>query len=319
MNRFKNRRDFLRSASTGVMGIGLASGALTGIPPVYGAAGKVKVAVMRDEKAISNRNICNPKETRLLIDKALEAVTGKRNAKAAWAFLGVSKNDVVGIKVNCNSWTFLLSTHPELVYALTDSLSTVVPPNNIIIYERYTSELTRSGYRANTGTTGVRCYGTNEGGGFNRRDSLTRIVTDICTKIINIPSLKAVEGDFAASLFLKNHIGTIPPNQMSKCHGNAKFCTEVCASFSIKNKTILAVCDGLRGTYKRGVPWYWSGIVMSRDQIAAEYVSLQVINEKRAAGKDRPLNVSSYVKLAETSYKLGTCSPSKIDIVKTVI
>ena len=186
MNQYKNRREFIRSASTGVMGLGLASGALTGMPPVYSAVGKVKVAVVRNEKAVSNRNICDKKQVSLMLEKALYTVT-------------------------------------------------------------------------------------------------------------------------------------LPPNQMSRCHGNTEFITQVCASPSIKNKTVLGVCDGQRGNYKRGAPWYWKGIIVSRDQVAAEYTALQVINEKLIKEKERPNSVPSYVKLAETAYKLGTCNPGNIETVKTVI
>jgi len=312
-----NRRGFIRAASAGAAGIG-AFGQLPGFTPsALAQTGKSKVAMVRNERAVTDRNLVNPREARLMIDKALEIVTGATDPQKAWAALGVTANDVVGIKVNCNTWTILLATHADLVYALTDSLSAVVKPNNIIIYERDTSELTRSGYKANTGATGVRCFGSNEGGGFSR-DGITKIVAETCTKLINIPSLKAVEGEFAGSLFLKNHIGTIPTSQMANCHGNAMFCTEVCALPAIKDKTVLAVCDGLRGTYKRGVPWYWGGIVMSRDQVAAEYVSLQVINDKRQTEKERPLAIPGYVTAAGTN-GLGTSNPGMIETVKVSV
>jgi len=311
----RNRRGFIRSAAAGIAGLTAAGAALARPNTVTAAPGKAIVAVVRNGKAISDRNECNRAEVRRMIDTALGTVTGKTAAKEAWAALGVTKDDVVAVKVNCNSWTFLLSTHPDLVYALTDSLSEVVPANNIIIYERYTNELGRAGYRTNTGPSGVRCFGTEQGGGFDS-GGLTKIVTDAATKVINVPSLKAVDGDFGASLFLKNHIGTIPPNQMANCHGNALFCDQVCAQPDLKDKTVLAVCDGLRGTYKRGVPWYWKGIIMSRDQVAAEYTAHQVINEKRIAGRDRPIGLPSYVTKADTVYRLGTSDPAMIDIVK---
>jgi len=225
MKQKQNRREFIRTTSTGVIGIGITSASMSSIPEAYAAAAKVKVAVLRNERAISNRNVCDQKQAALMLKKALFTVTGKTKPEEVWSNLGVTKDDVVGIKVNCNSANFRLYVHPELVYALTDSLSSVVKPNNIIIYERYTSELTRAGFRANKNGSGVRCFGTNEGGGFHPQKGLTRIVTDTCTKIINIPSLKAFGGEFAGSLFLKNHVGTLPPNQMSRCHGNTKFIT----------------------------------------------------------------------------------------------
>jgi uncharacterized protein (DUF362 family) len=314
MNR--NRRLFLKAASAGALGAWLPGDGLFRTPPADGAAEKVRVAVVRNEKAISTRNVVDRRQTALMIDAALQAITGKRNIHDAWTVLGVTRDDVIGIKVNCNTWTILLDTHPELVYALCDSLSTVLPPNSIIIYERFTGELERSRYRINKGTQGVRCFGNDEGGGF--RGDITRIVTDACTKIINMPTLKAVEGEFAGSLFLKNHIGSIPLGAMTECHGNADYCTEVCNREALRSKAFLALCDGLRGTFKRGVPWYYGGIIMSRDQIAAECAALSIVNEKRAQEKEHPLAIPGYVKHAG-SLGLGVADPGRIEVIPSVL
>ena len=319
MKQFKNRREFIRSTSTGIIGISMASGALSSIYEAHGAQEKVKVAVCRNERAISSRNVCDKKQVVLMVENAFFTITGKKNPKEIWTYLGVTKDDVVGIKVNCNSSGFPLYAHPELVYALCDSLISVVPPNNIIIYERYTSELTRAGFPSNKSNSGIRCFGVEEGGGFHPKEGLTRIITDTCTKLINVPTLKAFGGDFVGSLFLKNHVGSLPLGNMSRCHGNTEYLCNICSQPSIKNKTVLALCDGLRGNYKRGSPWYWYGIIMSRDQIAAEYTALQVINEKLTEEKERTNKIPSYVSLAETAYNLGTCNPMNIGINKTVM
>ncbi|MCE5251063.1 DUF362 domain-containing protein [bacterium] len=312
-----NRRDFLKTASTGVIGAGMASGLLLSVPEAYGAQEKVKIAVVHNEKAITARNECDPKQSALMIENALLTLTGKQKPAEAWAALGVTKDDVVGIKVNCNAAGFNLYAHPELVYALCDSLSAVVRPNNIIIYERYTGELTRSGYRENKGTTGVRCFGADQGGGFHPKEGLTRIITDTCTKLINVPTLKAFGGEFVGSLCLKNHIGSLPPGEMSRCHGNTDFLNNVSSQPSIKNKTVLALCDGLRGTYRRSDPWYWGGIIASSDPVAVEYTALQIVNEKLKVEKASPNALPSYVKMAETTYQLGTCDPAKMDVQRT--
>ena len=309
----KNRREFLKQTSFGIIGIGIAAGALSPGEEAFGAPEKTKVAVVRNPKAISDRNVCDRKQAALMLEKALLTLTGKMNTTEAWAALGVTKNDVVGIKPNCNAAQFPLFVHSELVYALCDTLTGIVAPSNIIIYERSTSELSRAGFRMNQNGSGVRCYGTEDGGGFHDREGLTRILTDKCTKVINVPSMK-VFGGFAGSLFLKNHIGSISPMEMSRCHGNAEFCSQVCAQPGIKNKTVLALCDGLRGTYSDRDPWYWGGIIMSRDQVAAEYVALDTINEKRRAENIRPFEIPSYVRLAETRYGLGTCNPANMEI-----
>ena len=319
MKYCQNRRKFIRSSFSGLVGAGISSSFLSSACNVKSDQPKSRVAVVINERAISSDNVCNRKETALMLEKALFTITGKKKPEEAWKALGVTKDDVIGIKVNCNGAGFPLYAHTELVYALTDSLTSVVRPNNIIIYERYTRELTRAGFQENRGNSGVRCFDTDNGGGFHQNEGLTRIITDLCTKIINVPTLKAFGREFVASLFLKNHVGSLPPNMMSNCHGNARFISEVCSRQSIKNKTVLAVCDGLRGNYKRGVPWYWKGIIMSRDPVAAEYTAIQAINEKLVEEKNQKVSVPSYVKLAETEYGLGTCTPSKINILKSVL
>jgi hypothetical protein len=314
----KSRREFIKTSSSGIIGIGMAACALSSSDEAFGAPEKTKVAVVRNPKAISDRNVCDHKQAALMLEKALLTLTGKMNTTEAWASLGVTKNDVIGIKTNCNSAQFPLFAHSELVYALCDTLTGIVAPGNIIIYERYSSELSRAGFRINQNGSGVRCYSTEDGGGFHDREGLTRILTDKCTKLINVPSLK-VFGGFAGSLFLKNHIGSISPGEMSRCHGNTEFISQVCAQPGIKSKTVLALCDGLRGTYSDRDPWYWGGIIMSRDQVAAEYVALNTINEKRKAENIKPLDIPSYVRLAETKYNLGTCNPEKMEISRIVL
>ena len=316
MKQFHSRREFIKSSTAGIITAGMASGMLTTASEIHSAQDKVRVAVIRNEKAISERNVCDEKQAALMIDRGLSTLSGKQKPAEAWAALGVTRDDVVGIKVNCNSSGYPLYSHPELVYALCTSLSNVVNPNNIIIYERSTSELTRAGFRENKGTSGVRCFGAEEGGGFHPKEGLTRIITDTCTKLINIPTLKLFGGEFVGSLCLKNHVGSLPRSEMSRCHGNAEFISNLCSQPSIRDKTVLALCDGLRGTYTRGTPWFWYGIIMSKDQVAVEYNAIQAINEKLIAEKEQPNSIPSYVKVAETSYKIGTCDPAKMDVVR---
>ena len=318
MKKQQTRREFIRKATAGIVTVGGVSGSLLKSENVNAAA-KSKVVLVRNERAINDRNECNKREVFLMLGKALTEVTGKEKPENIWATLCVTKEDIVAIKINCNKAGFPLFAHTELVYALCESLSSVVPPNNIIIYDRSTSELTNAGFRENKGNTGVRCFGADEGGGFHPQKGLNRIVTDKCTKLINIPSLKAFGDTFIGSLFLKNHIGSLPRNEMHKCHGNTEKVTQINAKPSIKNKTMLVMCDGLRGNYKRGVPWYWSGIIMSRDPVAAEYEAIQVINEKLKEEQENPNDVPSYVKLADSKYQLGTCDPANIETLRYLL
>ena len=316
MSKKLTRRDFIKSGTKTLAVLGAAASPIPflGSTLTGSATEKSKVIAARNERAVNNRNQCSREEVTLLFANALFALTGRDNAADAWASLGLHPKDVVAIKVNSNTWTIKLSPHQELVYALYKSLNSVIPSNQIIFYERTTSDLESGGFKANKSMEGVRYFGNDDGGGYDSRERLTRIITETSSKIINLASLKCVEGDFVASLFFKNHIGSLKDVDMPKCHGNLDFLAEVNARPSIRKKTILNLCDGLRGTYRRGVPWYWAGIIMGKDPVASEYAALRVINEKRRQEKMSGLDIPAHLEIAEKKYKLGTCNPGKIDL-----
>lgn len=318
MSKKITRRAFIKSGTQTIAALGAVAGSfsfltktLTGAAPV-----KSRVILAQNPQAINQRNQCNQEEVTALFNKALLALTGAADPAHAWAALGLVPNDVVAVKVNCNNWTLDLRPHQELVRALCQSLNSVIALNQIIIYERCNSDLVDGGFTINKTGTGVRCFGNDDGGGYHPQERLTRIITDTASKIINMASLKCVEREFGASLFFKNHIGSLMDKDMSKCHGDPDFLAEVNARPSIKNKTILNLCDGLRGTYRRGVPWYWAGVIMGKDPVTSEYAAIEVMNEKRRNENISPLEIPDHLRIAEKKYQLGTWNPSKIEIVK---
>ncbi len=301
----------------------VAVGGVAGPPP---AAEKVRVVVARNPRAVNDRNVCDAAETTRLFDGALRALTGAATPAESWKSLGLIPADVVAVKMNCNNWTIALNPHRELVGAMCRSLETVIPAEQIILYDNDTEALKKSGFAINTAGPGVRCFGTDQGGGFDPEQRLTRIITRTATKIVNLASLKCVENnvvtslfignDMVASLFFKNHIGSLIPEDMSKCHNDPDFLAGVSARPGIRGKNVLNLLDGLRGTYRRGVPWYWAGIIVSRDPVAAEAAAIAAMNEKRIAEKIDPLPLPQSLKLAESKYKLGTSKPEAIDLVR---
>jgi hypothetical protein len=316
MAKKQTRRQFIKTSVKTAVGIGIASKFISNSKNIFAEDLKSRVIVARNPRAVNDRNQCDAMETTQLFDKTLFSLTGKNNAAEAWASLGLSSKDIVAVKVNCNSWTISLNPHQALISALCTSMSTVIPQNNIIIYERTTGDLESGGFKRNISNTGVRYFGADEGGGFDPKQRLTRIITNTCTKIVNLASMKCAEREMVASLFFKNHIGSLVEEDMSKCHGDQDFMAEVSNRPAIKSKTILNLCDGLRGTYERGVPWYWKGIVISKDAVAGEAAIIGVMNEKRKQEGEDPLELPESILIAEKKYKLGTCDSKKMDIVR---
>lgn len=284
------------------------------ISPTASNPGKTRVVLARSPRAVNERNESSVVEANRLFERALLELTGAPAPAAAWKTLGLTPQDTVAVKVNCNHWTVSLSPHPPLLVALCRSLQTIIPANRIIIFEAAAKDLVESGFRINLSTGGVRYFGADQGGGYDPDERLTRIVTHTATKIINLASLKCVDGDLAVSIFFKNQIGSLVPEDMAKCHDDQDFLAAVSARPSIKGKTMLNICDGLRGTYRRGVPWYWAGIILGVDPVAAEAAAIGVINEKRSQENLSPLPVPGYLQIAAEKYRLGTRDPNKIEL-----
>ncbi len=276
-------------------------------------AAKTRVVLARNPKAIDGRDQCNAAEAARLFDRALLELTGAKTAAEAWKALGIVAGDTVAVKVNCNNWTVSLSPKPELVAALCRSLQAVVPANRILVYDNDAGALREAGL-LDSPLAGVRVVSTGQGG-FDEAQRLTNILVRDATKVINLASMKTVdEKDLIVSLLLKNHIGSLVPADMPKCHGDYDFLAGVCARPAIRSKTVLNMVTGLRATYRRGVPWYWAGIVLGRDPLAVETAAIGVINEKRKAEGLAALPLPRYLAVAQEKYKLGTCDPQLIDM-----
>ena len=280
------------------------------------AAAKEQVVLARNPKAINDRNQADAAETSRLFDQALLKLAGRKTAADSWKALGLGPADVVAVKINCNTWTIALSPQPELLDALCRSLETVIPANQIIIYDNDSAAMKECRFVLNRSGDGVRYSGTDQGDGFDAKERLTKIVTQTASKIINLASLKCADGDLVASLVLKNQIGSLVPGDMPKCHNDPDFLAGVCARPSLRSKTILNMVCGLRGTYRRGVPWYWGGIILGTDPLAVEAAAIGVMNEKRAVEKLGPLPLPVHLKIAEKKYGLGTTDPAKIEQIR---
>jgi uncharacterized protein (DUF362 family) len=153
----------------------------------------------------------------------LLALSGKPDVAAAWAtlFPALAPGQVIGIKVNTLNQH--LSTHPEVVRAVVDSLrqGLAIAPEQIVVWDRRLDELTRAGLTPSA--LGVSVEGTLEstgakgaGRGYElkatclglRNAKLSNILTRRIDHLINIAVMKRHEwSGFTACL--KNHYGSI--------------------------------------------------------------------------------------------------------------
>jgi len=83
---------------------------------------------------------------RQMVDRALLKITSASDLGTAWTRLGITPQDVVGIKITTMGGE-LLSTHRPIVQAICDGLQAAgVPPSHIIIWDKDASDMLSAGY-----------------------------------------------------------------------------------------------------------------------------------------------------------------------------
>jgi len=283
-------------------------------------------------RAISAANV------QIMMDEAIKRLTDKATVADAWSSIlpGYEADHTIAIKVNCV--TNLLPSHREVVDSIVTGLTAAgVPENNIIIYDIATWFLTGSGYKRNMGEEGVRCFGTNRGGGIlgqkpieedgwghdwdnpldiNGREVFLSTIVTRCDHLINVPPLKWHPMS-QVTLALKNHYGSI--NNPQLLHGNINTAIPTLYSqAAIKDKTRLVVTDALFGcwTGNQNPPNFASNtLIVTEDPVAADHIGAQMlIDERKRLKVWAPDSISSIEKAAEMG--LGTNDPEKMEILE---
>jgi uncharacterized protein (DUF362 family) len=275
-----------------------------------------------------------------MLDKAMTRLTGKNTLSDAWKEFFVPE-DVVGLKVNGNSLSALRNTdyidhYPALTSAITDGLESIgIRSGNIVIYERSEEELAYARLTPQKETDAVRVLGTraarrSSGGiGYSKQSwpvgedasHVTRIVTDICTALINIPVLKDHRLSGITGC-MKNHYGSI--DNPRTFHGNS--CTgpgiaEVNAIPVIREKQRLIIANALFCVYDGGPRWspnrFWphGRILVGTDPVAMDTVLLHILDTKRQSEGLSPV-ASRSLHLAEAEkLGLGVSAMERIDLI----
>jgi uncharacterized protein (DUF362 family) len=264
-----------------------------------------------------------------MLDQGVARLTGHSDARAAWRSL-FTPEDGVGVKINC-LFGRGASTHPAVAHAVAAALvASGVKPSNVIIWDRSTGDLLKSGYTISKEGDGVRVL-ANDGvwedeptvqGQISGR--LTRILTRDITALVNVPFMKD-HGMAGVTGAMKNHYGSF--DNPGRCHAN--HCDPYLADLNeipvIRRKTRLIVMDALRPQADGGPPlrrdalWDYAGLLIARDPVAVDAMEWRIIEERRkatglptlaAAGRE-----PTWIATA-ASRGLGVDDPSRMDIVR---
>jgi hypothetical protein len=215
-----------------------------------------------------------------MLDTGLRSVTDQPTVPLAWRTL-LKPDDVIGLKFN-RSGQWMIGTSTTLADLLIESLIAagwssrqivcIEPPEGTV--EKHETRRATEGYSSKT---------TDFGSG---ADQLARSLDDI-TALINIPFIKDHNiAGFTCGLKNLSH-GLIKHPARFHRNGCSPFVADIVALPAIRNKLRLTIVDGLRVVFTGG-PDVSSqalsdegNLVLSQDPVAADAVSLKILNEVR--------------------------------------
>ncbi len=294
---------------------------------------KSKIVIAQDEQLQPREFSLDPDRLLKLLDDAMMCYFDVDKPEKVWRKV-VRPGEVVGLKVNCLSGRGN-TTHVELVDAVCERLQQAgIKSSNIVIWDRFNSDLEEAGFKIKTRGSEVRCFG-NDTLGFEDKlytfgsagSLICKTLTRVCDAVINLPVLKdhSIAG---VTIALKNFFGAI--HNPNKYHLNTgdPYIPDVFMFSPIRQKVRLTICDATVAQYHGGpsyMPqWCWpfNGLLISEDPVALDYIGWQIIEEKRKEKGMKPLKAEgrepTYIATAaDLNHRLGTNNPNRIEIIRT--
>ena len=265
-----------------------------------------QIVEVKSRNVISNYRV-NSVVVSKMIELGMMELTGAATPLKAWQTF-VNKDDVVAIKVNASGLPYCVSS-PEIILEIIRALNEVgIPPQHIYLYERYTEQLDLVGYYAYVPER-VRVVGLDGSrlqlGGFDKdiyaersffgeeetRSYLATLLSQVVTKIINVPNLK--DHSAAGVTGCLKNIGYGSFDNVARSHKipttqTKIFIGQLCSMEPLRSKTVLQIMDGLRGVYhggpfarNRNFIWYPGLIYVGTDPVAIDRIELDVVEAKR--------------------------------------
>jgi hypothetical protein len=285
-----------------------SAAAVPGMPGPY--PGKV-VAVRSQQSLDPAGTVADAGVVREMMARGICALTGEATVLGAWRRF-FEPADVVGIKVNCGGYPWVVSA-PEIVAEVVRQLLAVgLRPPQIFLYERFQNQLDEVNYAPHLpeGVQIVAAESRNrhsENGGYDpatyveanlfgeedTRSNLMSLVSRRLTKIINIPNMKD-HGATGVTGCLKN-IAYGSFSNVARTHYQGQshtlsFVGTLAAVEPLRSRTVLQIMDGLRAVWHGGpfarTPRYVfqpRQILCGTDPVAIDRLLLDIIDDKRKA------------------------------------
>ena len=296
-------------------------------------------------------------QVKQMLNRSLMTFTSAPDIATAWQRLSITPQDVVGIKITTSGGPGLC-THPALVRAICEGLEAAgVPKTQIIIWDKFQEKMRPAGYplhSPNDGQPAVASVVPNnydpatyyENGlsgsliwgdlqfpaslapNFNDderdRSYYTKILTQTCTKIVNVPVLSYNESFGIDGCIASLALGSVDNNrrfQGPPTYGDPSI-DEIFNQRFIRRKVVIHILDALVAQCAGGPdfnPLYCQGlgsIYVGRDPVAIDSLALPRLERMRWFLKMPSVgNTSTYLTSASV-LGLGTTDRRKIQFLR---
>jgi hypothetical protein len=122
---------------------GQAAASSSSLPPLPPSLSPV---ILAEDSQVVQRFAVDDARVREMVDAELLKLTSADDIGTAWKRLGITPDDVVGIKITTMGGP-LLSTHRPLIQAIRDGLEAAgVAPGHIIIWDKFAEDMRRAGF-----------------------------------------------------------------------------------------------------------------------------------------------------------------------------
>ena len=309
---------------------------------------KSRVVLVQNEQAVRLFE-AEPKTVRAMLERGIRALTSESDVGAAWRHY-VQPGDVVGIKIATHAGPLLATHHPLVETILSGLEQAGIPPENIIIWDRFASEMKASGYILVDQPGAVKYLATTPEAGSDEnvfyksglvgkplwgdfdvrrvtisdRSYFSRIVTQRITKLINVPVLTDHRDAGLSGCLFNLAIGST--DNTRRFAASPWFydpaVAEICAMEPLRSKTVLHILDALVAQYAGGpnvqprFAWHFGALYLSTDPVAIDTLALADIEAQRAAHGLQAIRTRARHIASAAELELGTNRREEIELLK---
>jgi len=283
------RRDLLKKTAVLAAGASVLMNKPLNSLALKTADKKSKVVLVRNKDLFASGAEPDAAIAAQMLDEAICKLTGKADAKQAWATI-VKPEDTVGIKTN--EWNKFPT--PAIVNDILKEkvLQAGVPADKVSVNDR--SVLNDPVFQNSTALINVRPMRTHAWSG---------VGTCIKNYIMFSDKRPSYHDDSCASLAALHELPMVK--------GKTRLNILIMFNPLFHHRTAQDASEEYM--------WKYSGLIMGYDPVAVDAVGLRIIQAQRNKffGEDKPLNPpAKHIEIADTRYHLGTADPAKIDLIK---